>query len=156
MPRTAAEELESTLHGEIPISRAMGVTVVSWDGRALVLHAPLRENLNHKRTAFGGSLSAVAMLAGWGWLWLFLRERELAAKVVIKENTVAYLRPVASDFEAVCRRPEATALERFLAMLARRGMAQIGLACEIRPAGGGQTAATFRGTYAALPPSAQG
>ncbi len=56
--------IESYLHREIPITAAMGIRVESYNEKELVLTAPLEPNHNHLGTAFGGSLSAIATLAG--------------------------------------------------------------------------------------------
>ena len=57
-------QLRNVLHEEIPLTKAMGVEVNSYDGHCLVLSAPLDPNTNHKDTAFGGSLYSLAVLAG--------------------------------------------------------------------------------------------
>jgi thioesterase domain-containing protein len=143
----ALAALETTLHREIPLTRAMGVTVVRFDAGGLTLAAPLAANLNHKRTAFGGSLAALATLAGWGLLQLLLRDHA-PTTVVIRDSTVRYLHPVTQDIEATCPPPAAPELERFLRMFERRGMARIELVATI-PAGG-EEAVQFRGGYVAL------
>lgn len=139
--------LEATLHREIPLTRAMGVTVVRCDARGLMLAAPLAANLNHKKTAFGGSLAALATLAGWGLLQLLLHDHA-PATVVIRDSAVRYLRPVTQDIEATSPLPPAPELERFLRMFERRGMARIELVATI-PAGS-EEAVQFRGGFVAL------
>ncbi|MBS1246876.1 MAG: thioesterase domain protein, partial [Proteobacteria bacterium] len=99
------KELERTLHAEIPLTRAMGVRVVRADQYGLVLGAALAPNLNHKKTAFGGSLNSLATLACWGLIQLLLRDRGWAITVVIQESSVQFLKPVMRDFEAVCPLP---------------------------------------------------
>jgi thioesterase domain-containing protein len=66
-------ELAQYLHEHIPLSRAMGVEVVeaTWDG--VSLRAPLAPNINHRETVFGGSASAVAILAAWALLYVRLQ-----------------------------------------------------------------------------------
>jgi thioesterase domain-containing protein len=58
-------ELEHYLHQHNPLSRAMGVEVVMADWHAVTLRAPLAPTINHRKTVFGGSASAVAILAAW-------------------------------------------------------------------------------------------
>jgi thioesterase domain-containing protein len=140
-------ELEQTLYAEIPLTRAMGVTVAHFDATGLTLSAPLEPNINHKSTAFGGSLATLATLAGWGLLQLVLRERP-PVTVVIQESSVQYLRPVAEDLRASCALPRAEALEKFLRLLARKGMARIEL--EVLIPAGGETAVKFRGLFVAF------
>jgi len=140
-------DLERTLHAEIPLTRAMGVTVARFDAAGLTLRAPLEPNINHKSTAFGGSLATLATLAGWGLLQLLLRDQR-PVTVVIQESRIQYLRPVAEDLQATCALPRAGELEKFLQRLARKGMARIEL--EVLIPAGGATAVTFHGLFVAL------
>lgn len=140
-------ELERALHAEIPLTRAMGVTVARFDATGLTLCAPLAPNINHKSTAFGGSLATLATLAGWGLLQLLLREQQ-PVTVVIQESNVQYLRPVAEDMQATCCLPQADELEKFLRSLARRGIARIDL--EVLIPAEGETAVQFYGRFVAL------
>lgn len=145
--RAALDALEDTLHREIPLARAMGVTVARFDAAGLVLRAPLAPNLNHQHTAFGGSLATLATLAGWGLLQLLLREHG-SVTVVIQESTVRHMRPVVADFAAHCALPPADALERFRRTLAHRGAARIAL--EVTIPSGTQTAVRFHGRFVAF------
>lgn len=61
-------ELEKYLHGHIPLSKAMEVAVVQVQPEGVILSAPLAPNINHRDTVFGGSASAVAILAAWSLL----------------------------------------------------------------------------------------
>ena len=144
-----ARELQAVLHHEIPISREMGLMVHEYDGETLSLGAPLAPNVNHKATAFAGSLNAVATLAGWGSVWLVLTEHGLRGTVVIQESTTRYLLPVAYDFTASCRVPPAEEVERFLAGLRRRGKARLSLTVNILN-GDGRVAVSFTGMYVAF------
>ena len=122
-----ARELHAVFHHEIPLSRQMGLTVQRYDGVCLALGAPLAPNINHKATAFAGSLNAVMTLAGWGTVWLLLAERGLHGTIVIQESSTRYQLPVGNDFTATCRVPQADEAERFLAGLRRRGKARLPL-----------------------------
>ncbi|HEX2348644.1 MAG TPA: thioesterase domain-containing protein [Ktedonobacterales bacterium] len=147
--RDRARELQDVLHHEIPLSQQIGLIVEEYDGERLSLRAPLAPNINHKATAFAGSLNAVATLAGWGLTWLLLREHDLHGVIVIHESGARYELPVASDFVATCRLPAAHAVERFLAALRRRGKARLALTVEILDAQG-RAAVVFSGSYVAF------
>src|SRR5262249_30274076 len=108
---TRRRELEDFLQQQIPLTRSMQVKVEAYDGRALVLSAPLSANHNHLGTAFGGSLAALMMLAGYGLLWLELENRR--AHVVIRESTIKFHRPVGGTIHATCHRPDSSVLEEF-------------------------------------------
>jgi thioesterase domain-containing protein len=124
MIRTAA--LEQILHSEIPISRAMGIRVADYDGASLSLDAPLEPNLNHKSTAFGGSLYSLAVLCGWGLLHLRLADARMHKHIVIQESNIRYLHPVEHDLHAECRLDDA-AFKHFLRTLEMNGRARISL-----------------------------
>jgi thioesterase domain-containing protein len=137
--------LQDTLNSEIPISTAIGLHVAGFEAGALTLAAPLAPNINHKDTAFAGSLNAVLTLAGWSMLWLIARREGIPAMVVIQDSTIRYLRPVGRDFAAECRLPAQAEVERFLLMLRRKGLARLELAADIRV--GGDLAVAFSGRY---------
>ncbi len=92
-------ETTNYLHGQIPLTRAMSVQVVVYDGAQLVLTAPLAQNHNHLGTAFGGSLNALATLAGYALLWLELNDR--TAHIVIRKSSIQFRHPVRGELRAV-------------------------------------------------------
>lgn len=139
-----AATLERTLHGEIPISQAMGVSVAGYDGTTLKLSAPLAPNINHKCTAFGGSLYALAVLCGWGMVHLKLAEAGLHKHIVIQESSIRYLLPVDHDMQAECRL-DGGALQPFLRTLAKHGRARLSLDVVITH--NNQPAVEFSGRY---------
>ena len=142
------QELQKTLEHEIPLTQHLGLQVVSYDKKGLTLRAPLAPNINHKRTAFAGSLNSVVTLAGWGLLWLMLQELELPARVVIQDSSCSYRRPVSNDFSAFCHKPEAAQIARLAESLKKRGKARIELNVEIRNASA--VAVSFTGRYVLL------
>lgn len=139
-------ETEDFLHTQIPITQAMGVRVESWNGEKLVLTAPLEINHNHLGTAFGGSLAALATLAGYAYLWLELGDR--AAHVVIAESALTYRRPVRGELRAVCRRPEEPEIAVFKATFAQTGKARVRLVTTVEDADG-TMAVEFSGAFVA-------
>jgi thioesterase domain-containing protein len=147
----ASGDLEAFLRREIPLSRDMGVSVSHLDGEALELSAPLAPNLNHKRTAFGGSLYSLAVLAAWGTVRLILQDAGIMAHVVISEGGLSYLKPVTGEFRARCPRPPEAAAVAFRHALLRKGKGRIALRCEVREASApeGEPAAVFTGMFAA-------
>ena len=147
LPLETLTDLEQTLHAEIPLTRAMGVRVVRADHHGLVLSAALAPNLNHKQTAFGGSLNSLATLACWGMIQLLVRDCGRAITVVIQESHVQFLKPVTQDFEAVCPLPPAPVIEKFLRILERKGRARLELDSTIHA--DGEIACRFHGKFVA-------
>lgn len=141
-------EVERYLHEHIPISAAMGVRVMRCDAEGVLLAAPLAANINHRATVFGGSASAVAILAAWTFLHVALRGSGLATRLVIQRNTIDYLAPITADFEAVCAAVAPGEVERVVRTLRRHGKARITLTARLTCAG--REVATFSGEYVAV------
>jgi thioesterase domain-containing protein len=146
----AEARLQAALEREIPLSRAIGISVASWDGRTVRLAVPLAPNVNHQDTAFGGSLSAAATLAGWSALWLLLDAHGLQHRVVIQDASIEYRHPVTADFTVECALPGTSEVAHFLATLRERGRARLALRATVRSAEQEQVA--FRGRYVARRP----
>lgn len=137
--------LQQTLHHEIPLTRAIGLSVAAATPESVTLQAPLQANINHKCTAFGGSLYAVAVLAGWSLIFVRLRQRGLEAHIVIQQSDIEYLEPVTGEIRATCHIGSEAALERALRLFEKRGVARIPLQVEIEGSDG--AAVIFAGKY---------
>jgi thioesterase domain-containing protein len=126
----------------------MGVRVRACDATGATLSAPLAPNINHRSTVFGGSASAVAILAGWTWLHFALRGAGYPVRLVIQENTMRYLAPITGDFEARCSPPPPPKFEQFVKTLQRHGKARMRLTATL--VRDGATVAEFSGEYVAF------
>jgi thioesterase domain-containing protein len=122
------------------------------DGRAagttVRLAAPLAPNLNHRATAFGGSLSSLAILSGWVLLHLQLRERSIQSRLVIQRSAFEFGAPVDGDFTATCTLPPAAVWSRFLATLSRHRSARVTVSSTLACASG--VGGRSEGTYVAV------
>ena len=147
-----ASELQAYLHAHIPLSAAMQVGVESVDALGVTLRAPLAPNINHRDTVFGGSASAVAILAAWSLLHTRLRAEGVVARLVIQSNTMDYLQPIAGDFTARSALVEPDQWPRFLHTLARMRRARLRVTAQLE--GDGQVAGRLTGEFVALPMAA--
>jgi thioesterase domain-containing protein len=123
----------------------MGLRVVKNDENGVVVEAPVAQNSNHLRTAFGGSINAVATLAAYGLLWLELNNPK--AHVVVAESSIRFLRPVRETIRAICLRPGAEELSAFHSDFAGKRKARITLRAKVIE--DGETAAEFEGRFVA-------
>ena len=123
----------------------MGLRVVAHDEAGFTVEAPVALNSNHLRTAFGGSINAVATLAAYGFLWVELNDA--AAHVVVAESSIRFLRPVRETIRATCLRPDANALSEFRRHFSGKGKARITL--RVTVVEHGQPAAEFEGIFVA-------
>lgn len=140
------EELEKYLHEQIPASKLLEVHVKACSKEKVELTAPLAPNINHKNTAFGGSLSTLAILAGWSLV--FMRLRGVKNEIVIQESNMSFLKPAHGDFYAVSVCEESKEWERFDKLFQKRGIARIHV--ESKVFCNGEVVADFAGNYVAF------
>ncbi len=141
-------DLQDYLHQHIPLSRAMAVSVAEASLQRVVLSAPLAPNINHRETVFGGSASAVAILAAWSMLHLKLSAQNLGSRLVIQRNTMEYELPIDGSFTAVAEAPTEQAWRAFVRMFERRGLGRIEQASALVYQG--QTAGRLTGEFVAF------
>jgi thioesterase domain-containing protein len=144
----APVELLRYLHEHIPLSKAMGVAVLSVEEDAVTLQAPLEPNINHRHTVFGGSASALAILAGWALLHVRLHPQGRAGRLVIQRNTMEYLLPIPGQFTARSTLEHPQRWQPFMATLARRGKARVAVLAQLEHAG--QIVGMFSGDFVAF------
>lgn len=135
------------LFKSVPIAKAMGITIDGITDDHVILRAPLSPNINHKHTAFGGSLHSVATLACWCYLHLQLKQRE-EAPIVIVSSQISYLRPVEGDFYAICKAPHHDEWEKFLKAFSKKGKGRLELKAEIIQ--NDQVCVAYSGVFAAI------
>lgn len=140
--------MEEYLREHIPLTAAIGVRVIEAGPDLVRLRAPLEPNLNHRSTAFGGSVAALAVLSGWTLVHLRLASQGLPARTVVQQSTVRYDAPIHDAFEVVCEAPAADAWARFTRALARRGKGRVWVQASV--ASEGRVAASFEGAYVSL------
>ncbi len=144
----APTELEKYLHEQIPMSKAMQVSVVEVKPEAVVLSTPLAPNINHRETVFGGSASAIAILAAWALLHTRLKSSGMSSRLVIQRNIMNYERPISGTFTARSSIPTWAAWEPFTRMLLRKGRAGITVCCVLQYER--QSVGHFEGNFVAL------
>lgn len=144
MEHRAFRDVEQFFHERIPLTRAMGLRVL-WNARNVVaLEAPVALNHNHLHAAFGGSINAVATLAGYGMLWLELGE---TAQLVISASSIRFLQPVRETIRAVCLQPVHERMQAFRNEFEQNGKARIALTVRVEE--DDRLAAEFEGTFVA-------
>ncbi len=146
MAESTLELLQQTLHSEMPITRPMGIEVVSWQDERLTMQMPLEPNRNHQYSAFAGSLNALCTIVGWGTVFMLLHHDSLAGNIVIRRGKIRYLRPVRTPkFHAVSLPTEQKQVDYFFALLRSKGKSKIDVDVEIADSQGPYV--NFHGSY---------
>lgn len=141
--------LQESLYERIPLSRALGVTVLQVDPGLVVLGAPLAPNVNHSGTVFGGSASAVAVLAAWSLVEVRLQSAGLTGRIVIRRSAMDFERPIRADFAARAAAPETADWEKLLGTLRRGRMGRIVVRSVLDSAG--ERVGELEGEFAVMP-----
>jgi thioesterase domain-containing protein len=142
-------DLQSYLHERIPLSRAMDVEVSSATAEGVELRAPLAPNINHRDTVFGGSASAVAILAAWCALYVRMRSEQRAGRIVIRRNRMSYERPIAGDFTARAAPPDTAAWSKAVATLGKGRPARVHVTATLECLG--EQVGVLEGEFVVLP-----
>ena len=148
MNTTSPEEIQNYLYEHIPLSKAMEVNVATISDELAILSAPIKPNINHRSTIFGGSASTLAILSAWTLINFRLRDRGITTKLVIQKNTMNYDRPIVDDFEAVCSIEDREIWHRFMNILGRKHKSRITVNSLLRCQG--KVVGKFTGTFVAL------
>lgn len=143
-----SDDVTVYLHKHIPMTSHMGVRVVRFDKTSICLTTPLAPNLNHRESAFGGSIASLAVVAGWTLIHLRLEEHAFRGRLVIQHSTTEFQRPIEDDFETYCSLASPKQWNRFVDTLSRRGKARLTLKSESKV--GERTMAVHEGTYVAI------
>ena len=142
-------ELQRFLHERIPLSRAMAVEVRAVTSGGVELYAPIEPNINHRDTVFGGSASAVAILAAWSALYVKMRAEGRAGRIVVRRNTMSYERAIVDGFAAIATPPGDAAWEKAVAALdkGRSARAHVTTTLECR----GERVGVLEGEFVVMP-----
>jgi thioesterase domain-containing protein len=121
--------------------------VVRAPGLRVVLEAPLRPNVNHVGTVFGGTQVALQAVACWAFLERLLSALDAGGAVVVIEKCEhEFLAPVKGTFQVVCQELSPAAVVRLRRALFRGGRARVKVTAQIRSKRSGPLAA-FKGHY---------
>lgn len=145
---SSEKHLESYLHQYIPISKAIGITALHASADKVILRAPFSNNINHKKTVFGGSLHAVATLACWSLLHVNLKNKNLKNQIVITQSETIYHWPVDSDFKVESKLPDQEDWQRFIKILNAKKKSRIHLSAHIYHKE--RLCVSYHGTFAAI------
>ena len=144
----AASFLENELLTTIPLTRAMQLRVLAFDGDHVDLSAPLAPNINDKGCAFGGSMASLMTLATWGLARLCLREQGFEPDIYVQDSQIEYLAPVWGELRVQASAAAGHSLADFASMFQARGKARITLCATV--AGEVQAAARLTARFVAI------
>ena len=126
----------------------MGISVSFIDSKTVSLTSPLSPNINHKDTAFGGSLSSLAILSCWTLIHYKLDEITKNYNLVVQKSQINYHAPVNGEFTSTCKLKDVKDWIRFKDSLFKFGKARIILQSEVWS--NNRLSCTHTGVYVAI------
>jgi len=147
-PEHVSQQLSQFFATHLPVTQFMQMDVESYDGKTLILKAPLAPNINDKQTAFGGSLYNASVMACWGMAHLKTLEAGIVCNQVVTKANIEYLAPVHGDIRAICESPSDDEIKKFISQFHAKGRSRLTLHARIECSG--KLAVKFEGTYAIL------
>lgn len=133
----------------MPPVASMGIEIDHYDGSGLRLFAPLSQHVNDKGCAFGGSLTSLMTLAGWGLVTLQAEVVGRPSDVFVASTQVEYVAPLYADLRAEARLEPEADWTRFSDRLLERGRASVHLQLDVGLPDGG-VATRARARYVAI------
>ncbi len=127
IPQMTPQALENLLAEKIPVARFMQVQVVEIQPERLTVKAPLAPNLNVHDTMFGGSATAIGLVAAWSLFSTRLANAGIQATVVAHRNSSVYLKPIDDELVAEATLAEPAAWPDFLERFHEKGRARLNL-----------------------------
>lgn len=109
------------------------------------LSMPIANNVNHRGSAFGGSIDSLFLTTGWAFIRYLIDHYEPTPIIVGSRGTTNFMKPILVDFEASLEIPPDDEVEKFLATFERFGRARITTKATIQQ--NGELCAEFDGDY---------
>lgn len=99
MEKQEQQKIIDTIFSQITLVKHLGLQAELVSKERVSFKALLSENLNHKSTAFGGSLYAIAVSSAYALVLAKLKESKVETEnIVIAQGQIKYIAPVDDDF----------------------------------------------------------
>lgn len=144
------EKLQRYIEENIPIVKDMGFVVEDIEDERIVVSGEYCRHINHTKSVFGGSISSVMTLAGWGRVRILIEEFDPLATVVIKSNSTEFIRPVTEDYLVYTGPIDGKRIDKFRKTYEKFGRGRIEVEAFLTHRGSHEVLARFKGEFVAL------
>ena len=139
------DEAQLYIEENIPITKAMGMTIQALNRNEVRLSAPIAQNINHRGSAFGGSIDSLFLTTGWAFIRFLIDHYKPTPIIVGSKGSTNFIKPILEDFEAALVMPTDSEIDKFLSTFDRFGKARITAKATIHE--NGELCAEFEGDY---------
>jgi thioesterase domain-containing protein len=141
------ESIQEYMYTHIPIVQANKFTIQSRNHQIQV-SGSLSDHVNHRNSAFGGSISTALTIAAWAAVRSLIPQHERSTTViVIQSERVEFTKPVVQDFIAENSIITDDDRKKLFASLDRHGKARITIRASLRHQQDSEILATFSGDF---------
>jgi len=144
------KELQRYIEENIPIVRDMGFIIEEVGNEVIVVSGEYCRHINHTKSVFGGSISSVMTLAGWGRVRILIEGFDPEATVVIKSNSTDFILPVTKNYVVTTLKVDDKSIEKLKKSYKKFGRGRIEVEATLTHRGSDKVLAKFAGEFVVL------
>ncbi len=141
-----AGELQSYIYEHIPVIAQNHFEIQEIKDEQVFFKGSLKEHINHRDSAFGGSLSSLMILTAWSAVRI-MTDKLKNVVIVIQNSHVDFLKPVLADFTAVNHQLPPAIRQKLFQSLQRFGKGRVTMNVDLYTNDPHDILASFKGDF---------
>lgn len=143
-------ELQNYIVKNIPIVKEMGFIIEDIGDNQVIVSGEYKKHINHTNSVFGGSISSVMTLAGWGRVRILIEDIDKNAVILIKSNSTNFIKPVVEDYIVITESLLEKDIEKFKKIYNKFGKGRIMVNAVLKHRNSNEILAEFIGEFVAI------
>lgn len=143
-------ELQNYIVKNIPIVKEMGFIIEDIGDNQVIVSGEYKKHINHTNSVFGGSISSVMTLAGWGRVRILIEDIDKNAVILIKSNSTDFIKPVVEDYIVITESLLEKDIEKFKKIYNKFGKGRIMVNAVLKHRNSNEILAEFIGEFVAI------
>lgn len=143
-------ELQNYIVKNIPIVKEMGFIIEDIGDNQVIVSGEYKKHINHTNSVFGGSISSVMTLAGWGRVRVLIEDIDKNAVILIKSNSTNFIKPVVEDYIVITESLLEKDIEKFKKIYNKFGKGRIMVNAVLKHRNSNEILAEFIGEFVAI------
>ncbi|OQY41457.1 MAG: hypothetical protein B6227_05005 [Fusobacteriia bacterium 4572_74] len=143
-------ELQKYIIENIPIVKEMGFIIENIENNQIIVSGEYKKHINHTNSVFGGSISSVMTLAGWGRVRILTEDIDNNAVILVKNNSTDFIKPVVEDYIVITEPLIENDIEKFKKIYKKFGKGRIMVKAVLKHRNSDDILAKFTGEFVAI------
>jgi thioesterase domain-containing protein len=143
-------ELQNYIIENIPIVKEMGFIIEDIGDNQVIVSGEYKKHINHTNSVFGGSISSVMTLAGWGRVRILIEDIDKNSIILIKSNRTDFIKPVIEDYIVITESLPEKDIEKFKKIYNKFGKGRIMVNAVLKHRNSNEILAKFIGEFVAI------